>query len=338
MWKAQKYRKCGLVILLTVMPLSFGCKTHSADTGRPIERPRKPEMVLIRGGPFVMGTPLKTTSFDYHPDEKPLQVTVGDFRIGKFPVTAKDFCRFLNSEFAKRQEGIHFYIHEEIRPFRYSTITKSGNVYVSRPGAAHSPANRVTWIGAVNYCLWLSKVTGSQYRLPTEAEWEYAARGKSGRKWPWSNAAPRKRDKVRGFRWNYRPWKDGKEQWTRGPVGSFPAGATPEGVMDMMGYIIGDWCLTKYKVQPTADEVIDTTVDLDDTKTDRIVRGYFHRRVRKDAYTFYWGQSQWTEGRVWTRHHAHPINAPLEAARYGFRVAQDVLAESSEGSARSPRE
>ena len=102
-----------------------------------------------------------------------------------------------------------------------------------RPGAERSPANNVRWLGAWLYCHWLGTKTGRAYRLPTEAEWEYVARGEEGRLWPWGNSPP---DKTRGYRWTHKPW-NAEAPWTKCPVGSFPAGATPEGVMDLLAQV-----------------------------------------------------------------------------------------------------
>jgi formylglycine-generating enzyme required for sulfatase activity len=80
----------------------------------------------------------------------------------------------------------------------------------------------VTWNEAMAYAAWLG---GS---LPTEAQWEFAARGENGREYPWGDAPP-----TRG-RANY-------DSTATAPVGSFPAGATPEGVQDLAGNV-WEWC------------------------------------------------------------------------------------------------
>jgi formylglycine-generating enzyme required for sulfatase activity len=93
-------------------------------------------------------------------------------------------------------------------------------------GPPSHPAEGLTWADAVAYCRWLSVATGRIYRLPDEREWEKAARGVSGRRWPWGNDD----DPARA---NVREAKIG----TTSPVGRFPEGASPEGVLDLIGNV-----------------------------------------------------------------------------------------------------
>jgi formylglycine-generating enzyme required for sulfatase activity len=91
----------------------------------------------------------------------------------------------------------------------------------------------VSWCEAAAYCAW------KKVRLPTEAEWERAARGTSGRKYPWGNEEP---DIERA---NYYEGKVGHAT----PVGLYPAGATPEGVQDVAGNVwewVADWYEAEY--------------------------------------------------------------------------------------------
>jgi len=85
------------------------------------------------------------------------------------------------------------------------------------------PANCVTWENADAYCKW------KKQRLPTEAEWELAARGKAGRRYPWGGGAPNKR-RVHAS-------TNGRWLTETAPVGSYPRGASPWGALDMSGNV-----------------------------------------------------------------------------------------------------
>ncbi|MCI0333008.1 MAG: formylglycine-generating enzyme family protein [Planctomycetes bacterium] len=296
------------------------------------------ETVLIKGATFTMGTPIRNEKNPkYHDDEAPLEVTVADFRIGKYPVTAEQMCLFLNSPTAKKHDRESLYFHHDIGlsrddSYSYSTITMTGDgQYVPRDSAAKAPANQVTWKGAALFCKWLSAETGKQYRLPTEAEWELAARGKELRRWPWGNQAPTAKhgerydsDELHNSYELAQRIKNNQPTWTTMPVGSHPVNATPEGAHDLLAYIVGEWCANKYVASQSSEQASSPEMDLEDLTTDRVVRGYYHRHVY-GPWSILFDTHQ---GRSWTRMHFHPIDAVKSAARHGFRVVEEIETEA----------
>lgn len=127
--------------------------------------PYEPETVLIPAGPFLMGSDADD------PAEAPRHsVTLTAFAIGLTPVTNEQYARCLWD--SGRVAGL--------------ALLWDGNT----PPAArlNQPVAGVTWYEALAYCRWLSAATGRAYTLPTEAQWEKAARGPDGRLFPWGDA------------------------------------------------------------------------------------------------------------------------------------------------------
>jgi sulfatase modifying factor 1 len=128
----------------------------------------------------------------------------------------------------------------EVTAGAYAACTDPGcgaqEVGTCADGAEHPsyPRNCVTWEQADAYCRWQGG------RLPTETEWEFAARGTDGRLYPWGNQEP---DETRA---NWGGTYGLRRLYTR-PVGSYPAGASPYGVQDMVGNV-AEW------VTPTTSE------------------------------------------------------------------------------------
>jgi len=141
------------------------------------------------------------------------------YYLAQHKTTVAAYCEFLNEV-----EGPERYIAFN----RWSRIVLEDGRYVPRAGCGLLPVNTVPWEGAVAFCEWLSRATGWVCRLPTEAEWEFAARGEEGRYYAWGD--------ERVYSREYGGYRRGDAEW-RGdyPVGSFLANATPEGVYDMNG-------------------------------------------------------------------------------------------------------
>lgn len=210
---------------------------------RPNEPPRNQspitfDWVEIPRGPFLMGSD-KTKDANAWDDELPQQtVTLPAYRIARTPVTVAQFAAFV------RATG-----HKTTAEENGSAYAYTGSKWEDVIGAnwqhprgpqsdvrqkQEHPVTCVSWHDAVVFCRWASDATGATIRLPTEAEWEKAARGTDGRIWPWGNDAPTK--EHCNFAMNVGDTT---------PVGRYPKGASPYGVLDMAGNV-WEWTATKW--------------------------------------------------------------------------------------------
>ena len=140
------------------------------------------DFLLVPGGNFKMGDNFG----DGEPRERPVhQVHVDTFYIGKFEVTNGDWKKFMNSP---EYDDVKLWPTGRVVPKDQNPYwTQAMNHGGAMPGSDNYPVLGVNWDAATAYCNWLSKKTGKQYRLPTEAEWEKAARGTDQRRFPWGN-------------------------------------------------------------------------------------------------------------------------------------------------------
>jgi formylglycine-generating enzyme len=167
-------------------------------------------MVTIPAGEFLMGNPEGKGRDDERPQRS---VYLNEFAIDQVEVTNERYMAFVKS------------IGHRNPPNPYSTGSLT-----SITGIEQLPVVQTTWYDAKAYCSWAKK------RLPTEAEWEKAARGTDGRLYPWGNELPTAK------RANFdREWEDER---TLHAVGSLPDGDSPYGVKDMAGNVrewVSDW-------------------------------------------------------------------------------------------------
>ena len=172
------------------------------------------QMLFVPSGELVMGS----DTLEAAPNERPLtRVTLSRFYMSRFPITNAEYEQFDPSHVRKRAPGA---------------------------GDRH-PVVYVSSLEAIKFCQSLSTRERKKYRLPTETEWEYAARGTDGRKYPWGNHDRRGdlanfADRNTVFAWSDREIDDGYPESS--PVGAFPFGASPFGIEDMAGNV-WEWCL-----------------------------------------------------------------------------------------------
>ena len=183
-----------------------------------------PDMVRITGGAFTMGRD------GGNADERPAHgVTLSPFLIDRVPVTNAEFAAFLNAMGGTKNAGGQNLFDWDDDDAR---IHKDGGHYRADKGFKYHPAVEASWHGARFYCRWRGR------RLPTEAEWERAARGTEARPYPWGNQPPDKSRARYGAGWGQTV-----------AVGSLPQGATPERVMNMAGNV-HEWVSSLYKPYP----------------------------------------------------------------------------------------
>jgi len=227
-----------------------------------------PEMVPIPGGSFTMGSPDGTGA----PDERPRhRVTLSPFAIGKCEVTNEEFERFW-PEHRKWRDGFSWRDREPVIYFDWREAARYCNWLSKRAGLTPAYDEKT----------WTRDPSADGFRLPTEAEWEYVATGRGeGRTYPWGDAAP---DATRG---NFAGatalaipshLRSSPAQGTT-VVGSYPAGATRDGVMDMAGNV-AEWCDDWYQRYAA------------DAKTDPYETRASHSRVIRGGSWGYYNHSQ----------------------------------------------
>ena len=194
----------------------------------------EPEMVPIRGGTFMMGSP--SSEKGRGSDEKQHSVTVGGFSMGKYEVSNAEYARCVSAGACKPPRW-------QENGSKYNLQTGSDNHYQEFTGE-QQPVVGVSWNNAMSYARWLSKVTGRNYSLPTEVQWEYAARAGSNTAYPWGNAIASKKANCRGCGSNW----DNK---TTAPVKSFSANAW--GLHDTVGNVY-EWTCSAYDANYAGSE------------------------------------------------------------------------------------
>lgn len=236
-------------------------------------------MLLIPEGSFPMGVPRGDR--DGGRDEYPRHdVFVSNFYIDKFELTNGRYLEFVKATHHRIPQNPK---NATRNLWQGDTIAES---LIDRP------VINVDWADAQAYCQWAGK------RLPTEAEWEKAAKGTADRRFPWGNVEPT--NKHLNF----------NQQWigekTLMPVGSYEAGKSPFGVYDMAGNVwewVNDWYDAKYYEKSPAKNPTGP-----ETGTKRVLRGSG------------W-QNETPTVRIFTRVDSDPT---IRNESTGFRCAMDA--------------
>lgn len=189
-------------------------------------------MLFITGGTFEMGT--NANGADARP---PHMVTVPDFFIDQFEVSVQQYADFLNKHGGSRRACDGFDCAATLVETITTNLLNNFGVYEARPGTESYPINWVSWYGANTYCETMGM------RLPTEAEWEYAARGLNGVTYPWGEAAPDETRAVFGVTDPIQRARVFNNIFL--PVDALPDGRSPFGLYGMAGGI-AEWVQDYY--------------------------------------------------------------------------------------------
>ena len=187
----------------------------------------KIEMVSIKGGTFMMGSP----DYEGDPDEHPQhQVTIAPFFMGKYPVTQAQWRAVAALPKVKQSLNPH--------PSKFKGINR--------------PVENISWHEAVEFCFRLSERTGRHYRLPSEAEWEYACRAETSTPYHFGQTITPELANC-GSSDAYTLDAKGKYYKETTPVGNFDV-ANAFGLYDMHG-LVWEWCADpwhkNYEASPT---------------------------------------------------------------------------------------
>ena len=275
-----------------------------------------PDSVIINAGSFVMGSSVFEEGRKEHEGPEHRVTFRRGFAIGRTEVTVEQFRSFVDrtryKTDAERAGNSMIYDHRSGRLTQADRVTWEHD-YEGRDAADNDPVIHVSWNDAEAYVRWLAQGTGKPYRLPTEAEFEYAVRGGRVTRYWWGDGSPKKPvENLTGegdVSRNQREWSthfDGYTDrfWGPAPVASFEP--NPFGLYDIGGNV-GEWVLDcwhdTYLRAPT-----DGTAWLNPGCKLRVVRGG------------YWAASP-NQARAAYRVSAKPEH---RGARIGFRIARDL--------------
>ncbi len=244
--------------------------------------PPQPTMITIPAGPFWMGTApqeirevhrlARGNRLEWFKRELPAhQVALPDFQLGRYPVTVKEFSVFVEAG-GYAQESLWSTAGWQWRTRSQVTHPEYWG-HAKWSGRPDFPVVGVSWYAAAAYCMWLQSQTGLPYRLPSEAEWEKAARGPAGCRYPWGNHwEPTYCNTAHETDETWDSWDSPApaRQDQLLPVGGFsPQGDSPYGCADMAGNI-WEWCYSTLQRYPLPAQALAL---LPDNSEPRVVRG-----------------------------------------------------------------
>jgi len=255
-----------LRIYLTLAGRAESEQPAEAEQATRIRRGRRrdfePELVQIPAGEFLMGSTEEEVKQGLAEENETSQhpVQLPAFEIGRYPITNLEYRTFVEAT------G-----HEPPSHWERGQFPED---------LADHPITNVSWNDAVAYCRWLSEMTNEIYRLPSEAEWEYAARGSDGRRYPWGNAFDKDKCNTE---------EAGIGATT--PVGQYsPAGDSPFGCADLIGNV-WEWCSTIWTEKAYPFQVQDEwTEDYLEKRERRVLRGgsfYNDQKTARAAFRYY---------------------------------------------------
>jgi formylglycine-generating enzyme required for sulfatase activity len=188
------------------------------------------ELIPIPGGTFTMGDPAG------EPDEAPREVTVPSFRMMRHEITNQQFAAFVETTGHRtdaERSGFGHVWTDRWRRMRGASWRHPHGRGSSIARLGDHPVVQVSARDAAAYCAWRG------LRLPTEPEWEFAARGSDGRRYPWGNEPPAQQgERYANFGTVACCAPDASDGFLRtAPVGRYPKGASPFGLLDMAGNV-----------------------------------------------------------------------------------------------------
>ncbi len=237
-----------LLFVLATALIFFGDLRRDQVTVREAYHcPHDLDQVYVPAGEFLMGSTREEREYAYELDDEVTRTygwyeretrrkaNAGPFCIDRNPVTDAQYKKFIDetrhaepsiSPDAYQRQGFLVHSYEKVKEF----LWKEGSFPA---GQENHPVALVSLDDAKTYCAWKGEKMGRNYRLPTEAEWEKAARGTDGRIFPWGNE------------WNSNYLNSGKRFGSTTPVNRFPAGRSPYGLYDMVGNLF-EWTATPW--------------------------------------------------------------------------------------------